>query len=63
MRNFRTLKFLTLPSLILVLSLAGALAKPGDPGGDVTDIKPLAPASRHSSLDRANWTTGCPPWS
>ncbi len=52
MRNFRILKFLTLPSLILALSLAGALAKPGDPGGDVTDIKPLAPASRHSSLDR-----------
>ncbi|MDS4042706.1 MAG: carboxy terminal-processing peptidase [Candidatus Competibacter sp.] len=52
MRNFRTLKLLALLPLILVLNLAGAFAKPTDPGPDVIDVKPLTPTSRQTSLDR-----------
>jgi iron-sulfur cluster assembly accessory protein len=35
MRNFRTLQFLAPLSLILVLSLSGAFAKPADPGVEI----------------------------
>ena len=53
MSNMKTLQRYSLLFLLsLALSLPTVFAKPADPGGEVVDVKPLAPTARLASLDQ-----------